>query len=170
MKFKITKKKVISYTLQLIILLVVVYGIQQWQTRNLLSNKSAAPSFSLQTLSNKIIEYKGANNKKTILYFFSPWCSVCKITSMNINSLRRARDKSALNIYAVALSWKSKQEVEKFAQKHSLNVPVLLGDSSISKDYKISSFPTIYIIDKNGIISHRLVGFTTGVGLKLRTL
>jgi len=85
-------------------------------------------------------------------------------------ALRRARSEEELAIYAVALSYDSRGGVERFARDQGLNVPVLLGTEQMLRDYNISAFPTIYVIGADGKVRARTVGYTTEVGLRLRSM
>jgi thioredoxin-related protein len=40
---------------------------------------------------------------------------------------------------------------------------VLLGGKDVSKDYHISGYPTMYLIDKNGKIVYAISGYGIGV-------
>jgi len=164
----IKKKKIVSYLIQILVFFIIIWGVSKWQARNLLTEDSTAPDFTLRSLENREFILSNDKGKKVVLYFFSPWCSVCKYSSHNIVSLRQAKSSDEIVIYAVALSWGRIAEVEKFSADHKLNVPVLLGGADISEKYKIGAFPTIYIIDEKGRIKNRLVGYTTEAGLRLR--
>ncbi len=167
-KFKLTKKKLISYGIQFLVLLIAVFGISKWQARNLLSEKTIAPDFTLSTLANETISLANYKGKKVVLYFFSPWCTVCKLSSHNIVALRNSKSKDKVAVFGVGMSYRSINEITAFAKSHKFNIPVLLGNSGISRDYKIKAFPTIYIIDEQGLVQDRVVGYTTEAGLRLR--
>jgi thioredoxin-related protein len=40
---------------------------------------------------------------------------------------------------------------------------VLLGGKDVANDYQVSSYPTIYIVDKNGKIIFTQVGYGKGI-------
>ena len=48
-------------------------------------------------------------------------------------------------------------------KKQKMNYPVLLSDKKVISNYKISSIPRFFIIDKNGEIYNKYVGFAPGV-------
>jgi len=161
-------KKVASYLIQGIVFMAIAWGISLWQSKNMLPEKSPAPGFKGPTLSGKMKHLTDASGKKVVLYFFAPWCTVCKFSSHNIVSIREALDPADVAIYAVALSYQSKKEVENFAKKHNLNVPVILGSTELLNAYRINAFPSVYLIDEAGKIRSRLVGYSTEAGIRLR--
>jgi len=169
-KTKSTKRKIIEWTVQGILMIALFFGLTAWQSRKLVATDTVAPDFSLTTIAGQQVQLSNSKGKKVVLYFFAPWCSVCKYSSHNIVDLRNARSSDDMDIYAVGLGWETPDEVATFAKKHELNVPVLIGDNSLAQDYRVDTFPTVYIIDENGMVSSRMVGYTTELGLRLRSL
>lgn len=155
------------------VLIMAVPVIQYWQTRDLLSKNQTAPVFTLQDLSGKersLSEYRG---KPVVIYFFAPWCTVCKVSSSNIGYLRKLRDSDKLAILTVGLSFSEAGEIKSFAESHGLNnevLPVLLGDQATADNYKIEAFPTFYFIDAEGRVTSTATGYSTTAGLFFRSL
>ncbi len=161
-------KKIFTYLLQILILIVIILGVSLWQGRNMLEENTNAPDFTHPTLSGNEITLGDSKGKKVVLYFFAPWCTVCRFSSHNIVSIRNALDSEKVSIYAVALSYRDIAEIKKFKEEHSLNVPVILGTKEMQERYRIGAFPSIYLLDKNGKIRSRLIGYSTEAGIRLR--
>jgi hypothetical protein len=66
-------------------------------------------------------------------------------------------------------AWQSVTEVREYAEKHELNIPVLLGDVSVSRDWKVYGFPTYYVLDSQQRVVRRDIGYTTQLGMLWRT-
>lgn len=164
------RKKALSWALQAMVVLGVLWAVSEWQARRLLDEQTQAPAFSLPTLEGEQVSLQAASGRKVVLYFFAPWCSVCNYSSHNINALREARTESELAIYAVGLGYDEPSEVAGFAKEHELSVPVLLGSEEMRRAYQVDTFPTVYIIDEQGRIEDRVIGYTTELGLRLRSL
>jgi peroxiredoxin len=160
-------KKIASYALNIGFLIAIIWLVGLWQSRNLLSDDSTAPDFTAIDLNGNQFTLSAQKGKKTILYFFAPWCSVCKLNIDNLNEFTGITDVSAI---AIGLGYNNKKEIETFARKYELKVPVIPGTESIENLYRIQSYPTIYIIDENGIIYDKTVGYTTNLGLYFRLL
>ena len=141
-----------------------------WQGRHLISDDEQAPAFELETLDGGIVSLADTRGRPTVLYFFAPWCTVCNYSSHNIVALREARSEEDLAVYAIGLGWEDAGDLRRFAAEHELNVPVLLGDDRVQRDYKVTSFPTVYVVDPEGNVSDAVVGYTTELGLRLRSL
>jgi peroxiredoxin len=152
-------------------MIVLVLVIFSWvQNRGTLSADGAlAPDFTLQSIDGKTYQLSQLKGKKVLIYFFAPWCSICHMSGGNLNALRKARSKDELEILVVGLSWEHEQELLEFKNDLELTMPVLIGSQQQMQDYKIKGFPTYFILDEEGKVIHRSVGYSTELGMRLRT-
>ncbi len=156
-----------SLLLNMSVVILVIWGVGIWHSRNLLPTGSddRAPDFELNGIDGR--SYGLHRSEGTVfLYFFAPWCSVCKISISNLNDLPSETDQKQVHVYAVALDWKSIAEVEHFISKQDLEVPVLMGTRDTAKDFRIQAFPTYYVLDDTKRIMHRNVGYSTSMGIR----
>ncbi|WP_143872436.1 redoxin domain-containing protein [Catenovulum sediminis] len=167
-----TIKKIVKWSAELIILILFVWLFSEFQTRNMLSGEKALPNKPLELVNldtHQIVPVDlYQHNKKTLIYFFAPWCNVCHLSIENLDTLY-LEHQASLNIVLIALSYQSSTEVEAFVKQHDLNVPVYLGNEAIRAQFKITGFPSYYVVDQVGQITYASVGFTSETGMKLRT-
>lgn len=152
-------------------IIVLVLLIFSWfQNRGTLAaDGKLAPDFVLQTTEGKTIHLSQLRGKKVLIYFFAPWCSICHMSGGNLNALRKARSQDKLEILVVGLSWQNKAEIQQFKDDLELTMPVLIGSDQQMSDYKIKGFPTYFVIDEEGKVTHRSVGYSTELGMRFRT-
>jgi len=152
-------------------IIVLVLVIFSWvQNRGTLAaDGGLAPDFTLQSVDGKTYKLSQLKGKKVLIYFFAPWCSICHMSGGNLNALREARSNEELEILVVGLSWEHEQELLEFKNDLELTMPVLIGNDQQMQDYKIKGFPTYFVIDEEGKVTHRSVGYSTELGLRLRT-
>ncbi|MEH6824366.1 MAG: redoxin family protein [Motiliproteus sp.] len=163
---RITSQQVFSWVGQLLLFSILWLGISAWQQKDLLQDAIAAPAFSLISLAGETVRLGDIQAERTLLYFFAPWCSICKLSIGNLNELNA--DKS-LAVVAVALSYQSPAEITEFVGDQALDVPVLLGTQQTLTEYKIEMFPTYYVLDANKRVISKSVGYSTELGMKLRS-
>jgi thiol-disulfide isomerase/thioredoxin len=162
--------KVSRLLLNVVLVIVVFAVVSAFQARNMLgTDRQAAPDLQARTLQGIEFDLGAADARPTLVYFFAPWCHYCAFSSDNLVRLRRLRGESSLRIITVALDWQSAADVQEYAERHELNVPVLLGDASISRDWKVYGFPTYYVLDSEHRVVRRDIGYTTQFGLLWRT-
>ena len=149
------------------VLLVAVFVlISMWQTRNLPDDEHT-PSLELSWLDDMRADDVLVPGEVGVIYFFAPWCFYCKKSIDNLDSLVASGDLSWARV--VALDYGSLDEVRGFITETGVNLPVLLGTAQTSNDWQISAFPTYFVIDEEGNIASRSVGYSTTIGLRARS-
>ena len=165
----IKSHKWISTLIEATIIVLVLVLFSWYQNRGTLAADGAmAPDFTLQSLDGKTYQLSQNKGKKVLIYFFAPWCSICHMSGGNLNDLRVARTDEELEILVVGLSYEFPAEIQDFANELQLTMPVLYGTEQQMLDYKIKGFPTYFVIDEDGKVTHRSVGYSTDLGLRLR--
>jgi peroxiredoxin len=155
----------------LLVFVAVLGGINWYHTRDMLSTgDDPAPPLNLPALAGGNDGLRNADGKPTLVYFFAPWCKICSASAHNLRNLRRLRDDDDLAVFLVALDWQDRAEVSAYAARHELDVPVLLGDGRTARAWGISVFPTYYMLDDEHRVRRRDYGYSTLIGLWLRTL
>lgn len=160
-------KKGLSLFKSLAIYGVIFFGIQVWQTRNLIGGGVMAPEFRLSSLKGGEAALSDFRGKPTVIYFFAPWCKVCAVSSAAVNGFVESNGEEAA-VLAVALSYGSRGDVERFVADHALSAEVLFGTPEVARNYRVESFPTFYFIGSDGRVVSKSVGYTTETGISLR--
>jgi thiol-disulfide isomerase/thioredoxin len=121
-------------------------------------------TLELMTLTGEKATLQTAAGKKTIVYFFAPWCGVCKFS---MDALDMFAGKENLQAIAVGLDYDSAAELKPFQEK--MRAPVFAGNAELQRRFKIDRFPTVYILDGDGKVAHTMAGYTSRFGIWLRT-
>lgn len=151
---------------ELLIVIGVFLAIDQWRATGLLNKEAALPLTSLPLL-KKGTELAVPVSGKVLLYFFAPWCHVCKLSMGNLAQLQQ--QFPTLSVQLIALDYNNVSQVEAFIGKKSLNFPVLLGNEKTRDEWNISMYPSYYILENNKIVA-KSVGYSTELGMKLRLM
>ena len=159
------------FALEALLFIVIVAGIQAWRARDLLraDERTAVPAFELTDLGGRTWRSTDLAGKPAVIYFFAPWCGVCAASSPQLRWFHRWRGDD-VQVILIGLDYGSPSEVHEYARKHSLTMPVLLGTPAIGAAFRISGYPTYYVIDAQGRIARRDVGLSTVAGMWVRTL
>lgn len=158
-------KKLPSGLVQVLLLIAVVTGVSHWQTRHMLLADGSAQIAPMQlvSLEGQIVSMT-AEGKRTLVYFWAPWCSVC---ALSIASLR-AIDNDKLHLVTVAMDYNSIEAVQAFVDKHHIQSSVLLGTAQLKKTFQIQGYPSYYLLDEKGRVVARSFGLNTSLGIKLK--
>jgi thiol-disulfide isomerase/thioredoxin len=153
------------------VFVVIVAGVQAWRARDLLpaDERAVAPTFSLSDLGGR--EWNSADlvGRPAVVYFFAPWCGVCAASSPQLRWFHRWRGDD-VPVLLVGLDWATIAELRDYATRHELPMPVLVGDPATGAAFRVRGYPTYYVLDSEGRVAARDVGFTTAVGLWIRTI
>lgn len=153
-------------------MLAVFVAIMSWQQKGLLATDGSVTIEPLQLplIRGTYEQLAWDEAKPTLLYFFAPWCGVCHLSIGNLHDLKEHYEDDELRIAIVALSYSHIDEVEAFLAQHEMEIPVLLGSEQTTQAFKINAFPTYYILNKEGQIVSRDMGYSSELGLRARLL
>ena len=98
------------------------------------------------------------NSDVTIINFWASWCLPCVKEIPSLNNLQEQFKNSNLEIIAINYG-ENKEKIDQFMDNNNMNFVVLLDEDMFSENFfKIIGLPTSFIINKNGKITHEVVG------------
>jgi peroxiredoxin len=127
-----------------------------WGIDELVGKK--APEFSLKDMNEKTVSLSSFKGNVVIVGFWATWCPPCRGEMPSLNKLYRELRNRGLVILAVSTD-RSVSSVKDFLGKTPVDFPVLMdSDSKVSRQFKVFSLPTTFLLDKNGAIVQRYLG------------
>lgn len=144
------------------LLAAIFFGVRFWQQQTLV--EGPAPALRAVLLDGGTFDLATERDKPVLVYFWATWCAVCKLEQGAIESV--AADH---RVVGVAMHSGTDTEVQKYMRENNLKVAVINDpDGSIAREWGVRATPTGFVIDGEGRIRHREVGYTTEVGMRLR--
>jgi hypothetical protein len=154
-----------SLAFDVAVLAAAFLAAHAWQTRDLPIDQ-AAPGTVRPLLDGGGAQSAIRVGEAGIVYFFAPWCRVCRASIGNLDDL--VADGHIAWATTVALDYADADEVRAFVNRAGVALPVLMGDGATAADWSIRAFPTYYVIDAEGRIRSRSVGYSTWLGMWFR--
>lgn len=118
-----------------------------------------APDFTLPDLNginHTLSNYKG---KVVFLNIWATWCKPCKDEMPSMEKLHQKLKDRDFIMLAVSVDKDGKKVVEPFMKEYGLTFPALLDPEGVtSKLYKTTGVPETFIIDKKGVVIHKVIG------------
>lgn len=108
----------------------------------------SAPDFSLSDLTGKKWTLSKLKGKIVVLNFWFTSCPPCLQELPQLNKLvdhYKSRD-----VVFLALTFNHGKNVEAFLKTHIFKYTVIPGSRDIDKDYQISSWPTSFVVGRDG--------------------
>ncbi len=139
--------------LLIIIIIVSALGI-------VYAKKKKAPDFSLFDVKNKVHRLSKLKGKVVVLNFFGTWCPPCRAEIPGFVKAAKKYKKKVKFIGILLDNPYSAFKIKKFIKDYKIKYPILKGTRKVVMDYGgIRGIPTTFIIDKNGVVVERHIGF-----------
>jgi len=144
------------------VLLVLIVGIRAWQQSGTASGP--APALAGELLDGKPVSLAAFAGRPVLVHFWATWCPICRAEQGSIDAL--ARD---VPVITVAMQSGDRDAVVQHLRKEELSFPVLNDPAGeIAAQWGVRAVPASFIVDGAGQIRFLEIGYTTGVGLRLR--
>jgi peroxiredoxin len=120
-----------------------------------------APDFTLPTLTGKTVRLSDFRAKKAVLInFWATWCAPCRLEMPTMEKAYQQYKGKRLEILAVSIDAGSKNAVKNFMDELRLTFPALLDPKmEVLGLYRFSAIPASVLVDKQGIIRFKELGY-----------
>ncbi|MGB9093475.1 MAG: redoxin family protein [Gallionella sp.] len=152
-----------GYVIEVLVFVILIAGIRAWQQRDMVSG--SAPALQGVTLAGAPYALPAHPGKPVLVHFWATWCPICRAEQDSIASI--AHDHP--DTITVAMQSGDAEQVMRHMQEQGIAFPVINDqDGKISGRWGVHAVPASFIIAPDGRIRYVEVGYTTGIGLRLR--
>ncbi len=131
------------------------------------STLSSAPNFTLQTLDGKEVTLSELKGKVILLDFWATWCGPCRESIPHLIQLYKNYQKDGLVVIGMNVEKGEMDTVRRFVKSLDIPYPITLSPDEVQRDYRVSGLPTTILIDKQGRIREKMVGFTSEIAKQM---
>ena len=117
------------------------------------------PKFEVQDTAGNTVDSSTFRGKVTYVTFFASWCGSCKRELPELKIWQEELGPRGFQVIAIGVDRNQKQS-EDFAAKYEPNYTIALDPNSTAMtQFDISAMPTSFVVDKDGVVRQRIVGF-----------
>jgi cytochrome c biogenesis protein CcmG, thiol:disulfide interchange protein DsbE len=115
---------------------------------------------------NSIVIPTDFKGKVALLHFWASWCPTCRAEMMALEAIYVKYGSKGGATCSIGIGEK-KETALSYIKNMGISYPVLLDpDKSSRKPFGISGIPTYYILDREGLLRHRILGEAGKGGLE----
>ena len=118
------------------------------------------PAFTGELMTGGTLSSASFPGKVTYLTFFASWCTPCRREFPELNAMHKEFGPRGFQVVSVGVD-RDPAKSAGFARSAGATFPIVLDpDGLIQGMFDVKSMPTTYILDKQGVIQHKQVGFS----------
>jgi thiol-disulfide isomerase/thioredoxin len=96
-----------------------------------------------------------------VLDFWATWCGPCRMVAPKLSALQARFGAQGLSVVGVTTD--EAEVAASFAQRSDMKYPTVVdGQGDTSRAYGIANLPTLFVLDKRGVVRDVSVGFDPG--------
>ena len=130
-----------------------------------------APGFSLRDLNRKEVVLDSLLGKGPIVIdFWATWCKPCLIELDYMNDIYKELKERGLTVVAINEDDpRNVSKVKPLAASHRWEFDILLDpNKQVKRLYQVVAYPTTFILDAEGYIKNKHIGYTQGSEIELK--
>ena len=125
------------------------------------ARENFAPDFSFTTAEGEFISLEDLRGKVVVLDFWGTWCPPCVESVPELRNLHKRYSKEPSFMLIGISSDSDEQEWKDFTEKNKMIWPQYRDkDRKVQRAFGVHAFPTYVVIDHEGIVQFRSVGFS----------
>ena len=143
-----------------VLMLLIVAGLLSCRQSSAVGGSSMAPDFTLNDLDGKPFRMSDTKGSVVILDFWATWCPPCRMEIPHFEALYKQYKAKGLEIVGVALDRGGIKVIKPFIKDAGVTYPIVIGNQAVANAYGgIRGIPTTFIIDREGRIVEKAVGY-----------
>jgi peroxiredoxin len=126
------------------------------------------PAFSLADLDGNQVTLEDYAGSVVVLDLWATWCPPCRQEIPFLVSLYEEHKDAGLVVVGIGLDVQGEEILRPFVERNGVTYPILVGNREIGMAYGARSIPTTLILNREGRVAAKHVGFNAAIGDQMR--
>jgi len=126
-----------------------------------------APDFTLNTLDGQEMTLSKLKGKVVLLDFWATWCAPCREAIPHLINLQKTYQEKGVEVIGMNVDKGDVETVRRFVKSMDIPYPITLTREEVSRNYGVTGLPTTILIDKEGRIRQKLLGFNSEISKQI---
>ncbi len=120
-----------------------------------------APDFTLASVTGEKFRLSSLKGKIVVLDFWAVWCGPCTDSMPFFQKLQDAYGARGLEVVGLHVNDRmpDPEEVKAFLDELGIRYRNVVSTTEVDDSYLVYAMPTTYILDRNGVVQKRHIGF-----------
>lgn len=123
----------------------------------------AAPDFTIQTPDGQAIRLSDYQGRPVLINFWATWCAPCLLEMPALEQTYQKYKSQGLVVLAVNQA-EAPDRVKQYMTTYKLSFPAVLdNDLAVSRMYRVTGYPTTWLVDREGHLRQMRRGAFTDI-------
>ena len=155
-------------TVGLLVFVAVRLGPQLGALTGLTPTGPRAPAYALVTLDGDTIRSSDLVGKVVVVNFWASWCIPCRLEMPSLEKLHERHPDGDVVVLGFDTDIGNEARVRAFLTEHGITYPVGRATQEQRSAFGgIPGIPTTFIVDRRGLLRHKVVGYFAPPALDL---
>lgn len=119
------------------------------------------PDFALEAVSGRTVSMKELRGKIVVVDFWAVWCGPCQNSMPFFQRIQDEYGKYGLEVIGVHVDDRMPPAatVKEYLEERGIHYENLVSTVAVDDEFMIYAMPTTYIVDRDGVVAKRHVGY-----------
>jgi len=148
---------------------LIFLAILAWSTPRLLphlgaivgveSGRGIVPVFAEATLDGDTVSSLSLRGQVVLVNFWATWCGPCRVEMPLLQAMHERHRRSGLVLIGLSVDRGSDGAVRDYVRARGVTYPIAIAGSRAEAAFGgVRGYPTSFLIDRNGVVRHAVVG------------